>query len=232
MEKVSVKVSDKTEMDIYFQAPANGSKNAPGIIVLQEAFGVNSHIQNLVNRFSQAGYFAVAPELYHRTARGFTCGYTDFASAQPHFMAMTSAGLVADTQACYDWLTKEKSVKKVAAVGYCLGGRAAYLANAEVPLSAAISYYGGRIYPDHLPLATKQKSPILFFWGGLDTHIPPEHTQGIARALTEAKKNFTEVLFSQAQHGFSCDERASYNAIASEQAWALTQQYLKNYLQD
>jgi len=229
MNKATLKVSDGSQMDVYHSSAVKG---APGVIVLMEAFGVNSHVKSLVERFAKLGYLAVAPELYHRTGPGFTCGYGEFMSAAaPHFNAMSTQGMIADVQACFDWLREEQACEKVASVGYCLGGRVSFVANSEVPLSAAVSYYGGRIVPDLLPLAEKQKAPILFFWGGQDSNIPPEHYQALSKALRSSKKDHVEVVISDAQHGFCCDERPSYNPRAEKQAWAHTAEFLKSYLQ-
>lgn len=111
-----------------------------------------------------------------------------------------------------------------------MGGRASYLANATLPLAAAVSYYGGRIAPDLLPLAKNMHAPILLFWGGKDKHILPEQYRAVSDALREAGKAYTEVVFSEGDHGFSCDERASYNPKAAKEAWALTLEFLKDEL--
>lgn len=228
MEQITLSIADGTKMQAHVCKPAKNTSAA--IIVLQEAFGVNQHIKALTQKFADEGYVAIAPELFHRTAQpGFTCGYGEFQSVMNHFSATTELGMQQDVQACYDWLVKTQQSKSVAAIGYCMGGRTAFIANAAVPLSCAISYYGGRIAPAHLNLAGSQKSPLLFFWGGLDKHIPSEQIQSINQALTAAQKKFTCVEIADADHGFFCDERPSYNAVASRQAWALTLQFLKDY---
>jgi carboxymethylenebutenolidase len=188
-------------------------------------------MKRLTQDFANDGYLSVSPELYHRTAApGFTLSYTDFQTqALPHFSAMTPEGMIHDVQGCYDWLKSEDQQLPVAAIGYCMGGRVAYIANSSVNLSCAISYYGGRIVPAHLDLAEKQKSPILFIWGGLDKGIPTEQIQSLNKAMTAAQKNFICLEFSKADHGFSCDERPSFNKIATEQAHAITSQFLNDY---
>jgi carboxymethylenebutenolidase len=98
-----------------------------------------------------------------------------------------------------------------------------------VQLGTAISFYGGGIVPDLLPLAQAQRAPILMFWGGLDSHIPPEQYRAVADALTAAQATHEQVVFSQADHGFFCDARASYNAIASQQATAMVNAFLEAY---
>ena len=218
---------DGKSMRTYFTTPSQNEKPKQGLILLQEAFGVNSHIQDLANRFTNEGYYVLAPEVFHRTApAGFTCGYTEFNLASPHFSAINSKTLMADSKACFDYLKNEVKADDVSCVGYCLGGRAAYIVNTELQLKAAVAYYGGRM-SDYLALAPQQKAPLLLLWGGLDEHIPTEQRRSIADALTKAKRSYVEVEFSWAQHGFSCNERASYNEKAAKQAWVLTLQFLK-----
>jgi carboxymethylenebutenolidase len=100
-----------------------------------------------------------------------------------------------------------------------------------VPLACGISYYGGGIAPNPmnaglLGRVTELRSPMLFFWGGLDQHIPQDHVQAVTNALRAADKPFVNVEFSKADHGFFCDARASYNAAAAGESWALTLAFL------
>jgi len=113
-----------------------------------------------------------------------------------------------------------------------MGGRTSYLASATVALQAAISFYGGGIGPSSrgpslLPFAPQMHAPILFFWGGLDTHIPPEQVRPIEDALREANKEFVNVTISFANHAFFRDGGQSYNAEAASLAWALTREFLE-----
>lgn len=226
---IDLSITDGSTMAAYVAKPENLSADTPAIIVLQEAFGVNQHIRNVTDRFAREGYLAVAPELFHRTApKGFEGSYTDFPSVMPHYQAITPEGLTADLQATYQWLT-EQSVNQQAifSVGYCLGGRVSFLANAVLPLKAAVSYYGGGL-EQLTNQATQLHGKHLFIWGGLDKHIKPENINTIIKAVEEAGKDYVNTIFSYADHGFNCDERASYNEAASKEAWALTLAFLKN----
>ena len=230
-EPVTLATSDGASMDAYVARPNTGVARGPGIIVFQEAFGVNAHIRDVADRFARLGFTAIAPELFHRSARGFEGDYTDFQSVAPHTSALTREGLEADADSAHAWLTQDAGVDaaRIAAVGFCLGGRATYLANARLPLCAAVSFYGAGIAPGLLALAPQQHGPILMFWGGLDAHILPEQYRTVADALTKAQKTHEQVVFGQADHGFFNDARASYNAHAAPQAWALTQAFFKAY---
>jgi carboxymethylenebutenolidase len=227
--RVALEIADGTSMNAYVARPKVGTPTA-GMLVFQEAFGINAYMRDISDRFAALGFLSIAPELFHRTGPGFEGSYTDFESVRKHTSALTPDGVNADIEASYTWL-REKGIDapRVGAVGFCMGGRVAYMANARVQLGAAISFYGGGIVPDLLPLAQAQRAPILMFWGGLDTHIPPEQYRAVADALTAAKVTHEQVVFSQADHGFFCDARPSYNELASRQAWALVNAFLDVY---
>ena len=210
-----------------------GVKPHAGLLVFQEAFGVNAHIRDVTERFAKEGYLAISPELFHRTAPGLEAGYTDFPAVMPHLQALTDAGLAADIHAAYKWL-KDGEAKdlSVGAIGYCMGGRTAIQAALTVPLHCGVSYYGGGIAPGGLfpSLADRLKdlkAPTLYFWGGLDAHIGMDAVHAVEAALTAAKKDYVNVVFSTADHGFFCNERGSYNPVAAKQAWSLTLEFLK-----
>ncbi len=230
-ENISLQVADGTSMNAYVAAPAEGAK-APGLIVFQEAFGVNGHIRDVANRFAKQGYVAIAPELFHRTGPGFDGAYDNFPACMPHMQALTADGIIADARAAFDWLQKDPRVlpNATACVGYCMGGRASFLANSALPLKAAISYYGGGLVPALLPRAATQNGPILFFWGLLDAHIPKEHVRAVVDAMQETNKTFVNVEFSDANHAFFCDARPAYKETAAKQSWALALQFLATYV--
>ena len=220
---VNLPVADGTEMRAYVAFPSSTGP-VPGIILLQEAFGVNEHIRSVADRLAAAGYAVVAPELFHRTAApGLEISYSDFASAMPHYRAINNPDLTADLQASYDWLQSQALVKadKIGSIGFCLGGRVSFLANAVLPLAAAVSYYGGgtETIADR---AQDLHAPHLFFWGGLDAHIGKEQIQRVIAAVDAAQKPYINTVISYADHGFHCDARPSYHPDAAKEAWALT----------
>ncbi|HEY4523190.1 MAG TPA: dienelactone hydrolase family protein [Candidatus Paceibacterota bacterium] len=233
MNDTILTVSDGTQMGAYVARPASSA--AHGIIVLQEAFGVNDYIRRMTDRFAAQGYLAIAPELFHRTAPGFEADYETREAAGPEgsrgsvaeaMGALTAEGQIADAQAAYDWLLAELNPDghlvsiKVVAIGFCMGGRAAYLANSALPLAASVSFYGGGI-ATLLDRAAALHGPQLLVWGGADAHIPPEQTRAIADALAVAGKPYVEATWSEAGHGFACDARSSYHAPSAHQALAL-----------
>ncbi len=228
---VDLKVSDGTTMAAYVARPRTEGKH-PGILVFQEAFGVNAYIRDVTERFAKEGFTAIAPELFHRTGAGFEGSYTDFAGVQPHTTKLTNEGLETDIKAAYEWLKKDSQTdpQKIFSVGFCMGGRVSFFADTILPLSASVSFYGGGIAQGLLDRARNIHGPILLFWGGLDKHILPEHVRAVEDALRAAGKEFGNVTFSYADHGFFCDQRASYNELASKQAWPMALEFLRYHL--
>jgi carboxymethylenebutenolidase len=233
-DHITLTVSDGTTMPAYTARPLTGG-NGRGLIVFQEAFGVNHHIRDVAERFAREGYTVIAPALFHRTDPTFEVGYTDFSLVMPHMNAVTVEGLSADARAAYSWLTDSAggNVSDVACTGYCLGGRVSFLAASILPLKAAVSYYGGGIAPNPergsvglLDRAGDLKSPILLLWGGKDASLPPAQPRQVDDALIAAGKPHATITFSEADHGFFCNERASYNPDAAKQAWPLTLAFL------
>jgi carboxymethylenebutenolidase len=227
-EKIGLPVDDGTKMDAYLARPDDQNTHA-GILVFQEAFGVNSHIRSVTDRLAREGYVGIAPELFHRTAPGFEGNYNDFNSVMPHINALKPEDIAADVQAAFRWLQEQKFVEasNISAVGYCMGGRVAFAANALLPLRAAVSYYGGGIAPALLDRAAALHCPMLFFWGELDKHIPADQRAAVIGALKSHQKTYVNVEFSDADHGFFCDERKSYQPRAARQSWALMLEFLK-----
>lgn len=227
---ITLQLQDATEMDAYIAFPEeNGSY--PGILLFQEAFGVNHHIRNVAERLCKEGYAVIAPDLFHRTAKKIELPYTDFELVKPHYMAITNDTLSTDIKASYTWLQKQSAVNKdkTGSIGFCLGGRVSFLANTILPLSAAVSYYGGGL--DTMAAeAVKMHAPHLFFWGGKDAHITKDKRDTIINAVDDAKKDYINTVISYADHGFHCDERASYHPMAAREAWATTLAFFANRL--
>jgi carboxymethylenebutenolidase len=229
---VQLSVNDGTTMRAWAARPKEEGAHS-GLLVFQEAYGVNAHIRDIAGRFAREGFVAVAPELFHRTGAAFEGRYDDFPSTASHMKALNDASMAADLRAAHDWLrgTIGPAIP-IFAIGYCMGGRAAFLAALTLPLAGAISYYGGGIAPSAanpglLGRASGIQAPLLLFWGGRDKHIPPEQVRLVTDALRAAGKNFVNVEISNADHGFFCDARASYSPAAALLAWPLTLAFLR-----
>ena len=232
---ITLKVGDGTAMRVYVARPEDADAH-PGLLVYHEAFGVNAHIRDVTERFAREGYVALAPDLFHRTAPGFEGTYDQFDLAKPQVIALTHQNLEADLRSAYEWLRAQPSSqgRQIACVGFCMGGRVAVLTNVVLPVSAAISFYGGGIAPNPfspglLDRAGDLHAPQMLLWGGLDKHLGPEVRRAVTEAIRAAGKPFVNVEFSDADHGFFCDARSSYNPNAARQAWALALAFLNIY---
>ena len=223
------------KMKLYVATPDNAHQ-APALIVLQEAFGVNSHIRSVCERFAREGFVAVAPELFHRSGSGLEFKYDEFAKIKPIFSAITNEQLAEDLAATFRWLHDAPNVDphRISVIGYCMGGFAATLAACTLPVKTAISYYGGGIVEARpglamrplLPEFHKLKAPALFIFGDQDHGIPESQIEAIRAELIKQKKAHEIVVYPGAEHGFFCDERASYNAEAAAKAWDRTLAWL------
>ena len=228
---IELEVGDGTPMRAWLARP-EGRAKAPGLMVFQEAYGVNGHIQEVCEKFAAEGFVAVAPEIFHRTAPGREFPYSDFPAVKEHMAAMTLEGIEADVRAVAAWFDGDRQAggNALGAVGYCMGGRMAYLANTLVPLACSASYYGGQLhtFADRAP---KLHGPQLLIWGGLDMAITWEQRPVLLDALKEAKKPFIDMVISDARHGFNCDMRPdAYSGAAARQARSLTLAFLREHL--
>jgi carboxymethylenebutenolidase len=229
LERVALAVSDGTTMHAEVARP-RAPGTTPGLLVFQDAYGVNDQLREIARRFADLGFTAIAPELYHRTRHGLVGAYdgSDDALRNRGKSDLSAAGTSADIQATYDWLAREAGVAtdRIAAVGFCMGGRTVFVANAQVPLRAAISFYGGGIAPGLLDRAPDQHGRLLMFWGGLDKHIKAEQRRAVDDALTAAGKDHAHVVFSKADHGFFGHHQPPYNPDAAHVAWATLVDFL------
>ncbi len=221
-ETVTLKAADGHELGAYVAEPAGTPKGA--IVVIQEAFGVNHHIRAVADSYAAEGYLAVAPALFDRYERGFEATY-DAAGMERAMALMPKLNMdwaAADTLAAIEYARDEYKTK-VAVVGFCLGGSVAWMAAMQMPVSAAVGYYGGHIakFKD-----AQLKAPVMLHFGELDTHIPMSDVEAIRQAHPEVP-----VYTYDADHGFNCDERGSYSAPAAKQARERTLAFLKEHLQ-
>ncbi|MDJ0599528.1 MAG: dienelactone hydrolase family protein [Crocosphaera sp.] len=229
------------KIDSYLAMPKEDSI-FPGIIVVQEIFGVNDHIRDVTRRFAKQGYVAIAPAIYQRLAPGFETGYTaESIDIGRQYKNQTKADeLLSDIQATIDYLYTLPQVKKtgVGTIGFCFGGHVVYLVSILPEIKATASFYGAGIAnwkPGEEDKATIDCTPdikgtLYAFFGKEDTSIPQDQVDRIEDALT--KNNIPHKLFRYegAEHGFFCDKRGSYNAEASEDAWSKVLELFKSKL--
>jgi len=209
-QTVTLTASDGFRLGGYRAGLDSRSKGA--IVVIQEIFGVNSHIRNICDRLANEGYVALAPAIFDRIEPDFQSGYSpdEVAVARKFVAAPDWPAMLRDTQAAIDAV---KNAGPVGIIGFCLGGSIAYAAATKLTgLRAAVSYYGGAIvrFADDRPAV-----PTQLHFGEKDTGIPLTDVETI-----KAKRPEVEVfVYPGAQHGFGCDERASYDKASSDLAW-------------
>lgn len=201
----------------------------PGIIVLQEIFGVNPHIRAVTERIASMGYVAIAPALFDRQAPGFDVGYTatDVELGRKYAERTRAEELLADIRAAIDYLKALPQVlPHFGCIGFCFGGHVAYLAATMPEIEATASFYGRGITTftpgggePTLSRTGAIGGKIYLFFGMDDASIPPEHIAQIDTALTTHQIAHQIWQYPNAEHGFACDMRASYNLAAATDAW-------------
>ena len=220
-QDIKLTASDHFQLGGYRADPAGAPKAA--VVVIQEIFGVNHHIRAVCDRLAAEGYVAIAPAIFDRVEPNFTCGYSpdEIAVARKFVANPDWAAMLRDSQAAIDAV---KSVGAVGIIGFCLGGSIAYAAATKLSgLSAAIGYYGGAIvrFADDKP-----KVPTELHFGEKDAGIPLSDVETI-----RTKRPEVEVfVYPGAQHGFHCDERASYDKASADIAWPRSMAFLAKHL--
>jgi carboxymethylenebutenolidase len=210
---------DGHEFSAYIARPQGKPKGA--VVVLQEIFGVNHHIRSVTDRYAAAGWLAIAPALFDRVGRGLELGYSEaeIQTARGTMMQIDSAKALLDVAAA---AAVVRHAGKVGVVGFCWGGRLAWLAACEQPINAAVCYYGARIGQN---LERTPRCPTMLHFGERDDHIPMSEVEQIRAAYPQGV-----IHVYAAGHGFSCDERASFDAASAALAWQRTQDFLGKHL--
>jgi carboxymethylenebutenolidase len=208
-----------------------------GVVVIQEAFGVNDHICDVTRRLAAVGYVAIAPELFHR-AGGGTADYTDFSKVIPLFEGLTDDGILADVDACTAHLASVGvDAPAAGVVGFCFGGRVSFLVAAERALGAAVGFYGGGIVTPRFPQfpalaerADRMRTPWLGLFGDRDGSIPVDDVEALRTALERAPVPTEIVRYPDAEHGFHCDVRPAHRPGDARDAWARTLAWFDHHL--
>ena len=207
-----------------------------GVVVVQEAFGLTGHIRRVTEAVAEAGYLAIAPALFHR-AEEQLFGYGDFDRLGPVIMSLTAASIEMDVDAAFAELSgRGIEASRLAMMGFCMGGTITLATAARRPLGAAMTFYGGGIaesrfgLPSGLDSAAKLRSPWLGLYGDLDAHIPVDEVEQLRVVAAAAPVDTEIVRYGEADHGFHCDERPSFQASASADAWSRTLEFLDRHL--
>lgn len=227
------------EIDAYLAMPT-GEGPYPGVIVVQEIFGVNAHIREVTERVAKEGYVAIAPAIYQRQAPGYEAGYTaeDIIEGRKYKELTKASELLSDIQATIDYLKTLLQTKKngFGSIGFCFGGHVVYLAATLPDIKATASFYGAGITTmtpgggaPTVSHTSEITGTLYAFFGTEDASIPLQQVEEIESELK--KYNIPHFIFRyQADHGFFCDHRASYNPEAAALAWEEVKQLFHDIL--
>ena len=220
-----------------YAAHPKGKGPFPGLVVMMEAYGITRHIRGVCERLAKSGFVAVAPDIFH----GEVISYTDTNRVMAKIPTLDDAQILKEIGATLDWLSAQKNVNKdrLGIIGFCMGGRYAFLANCRYPdrLKAAVGFYGGGIAAEGpkdrfgrtppIGEADKMQAPVFLGYGADDQGIPPAEHARIAEKLSALKKCYTLAVYPGAGHAFLCEERAGYAPAVAARAWPEALEFLR-----
>ena len=210
-----------------FAAAPDGDAPRGGVVVVQEAFGLTGHIESVARRIAQEGYVAVAPALFHRQGSPVFAYDGDRSELMPAIMALTAEGIAADVDAALAHLADQGFPSELQGiVGFCMGGTVTFATAARTAIGAAVTFYGGGVaegrfgFPSLVDQASDLKTPWLGLYGDLDQGIPVDDVEALRAAVADAPVEAEVVRYAEADHGFNCDERASFHPESAADAWS------------
>lgn len=229
-ETIRYPSADGTYVDAYSSRPL-GAGPFPGLIVIHHAPGLDEETEDVVRRLAARGYATVAPYLYAREMRD--ADQSDAAASIRHSGGLPDGRLLADVEGALTWVRSLPSASgKAAVLGFCSGGRQAYLAACELPFDAAIDCYGGSVVVDDparltpaRPVAPIERTeslsgPLLGIFGAQDPHVPLAHIDAVAARAAASGKHFEYHVYDDAGHAFLGHYHASYRVESANRAWA------------
>jgi carboxymethylenebutenolidase len=216
-----LRATDGFAFGTYEAMPKTKPRGA--VVVIQEIFGVNSHIRSVADGYAAAGYAAIAPQIFDRVERNVELGYEPDDMTRGVAIARGKLKLeqaLQDVQAAID---DGKRFGKVGVVGYCFGGLVTWLAATDLSgVACAVSYYGGGVASQ---LDRKPKCPVMMHFGAKDAHIPLSDVDKVRKAQPGVT-----VHVYDADHGFNCDQRASYDAAAAKLALSRSLEFFAKHI--
>jgi len=224
-------------MTAFVTAPTEaGGAPRPAVLLLMEAFGLTGHIRDVARRIAREGYVVLAPDLYHREPGPRTFGYDDVDEAMATMYRLDLAdGLERDLRAALAHLKARPDVRaeRIGVTGFCLGGGVTFFCAAALSdqIAAAAGFYG-MVPNEWLERAGAIDVPLLLLFGGMDPFIPLGRVAQIQSRLAEAGKDARIELYREADHGFFCDERDSYDAASAADAWEKLKAFFAVHLRD
>lgn len=226
---IRINSHDGQQFNAYLALPPTG--RGPGLVVLQEIWGVNAHIRAVADQYAADGFVVLAPDVFWRQEPGVDLQYTetDTQKARHLMQNLDTSHAVADLVATANALRARAEVSgKVGAVGYCMGGRLAYRLAASGAVDTSVCYYGGGIQ-NQLDVAPAVQVPIQFHYAALDAHIPPDAVRAVKAAFAgHPQAEFHD--YPEADHGFNCWGRPMYNQRAATLAHGRALQWFAQHV--
>jgi carboxymethylenebutenolidase len=226
---IDIQAQDGKSFKGYLSLPPTGS--GPGIVLIQEIFGVNSHIRAVADQYAKSGYVVLAPDVFWRLEPGVEIGYgeADMAKGIGLMQKMDFGLAVQDLKSTVNTLRSLKECNgKVASLGYCMGGLLSFLSAANAGVDAAVCYYPGGV-EGQLAQVEKIKCPIQIHFADKDHYIPKAAVDATKDAFG-GRKTATIEVYPNVDHGFNCWERPPYNQNAAALAQGRTLSFLATAL--
>jgi carboxymethylenebutenolidase len=218
------------EFGAYLATPKSGK--GPGIVVIQEIFGINDFVKEVADHYAEKGFFALAPDLFWRLEPGVMLTDKTQEHWQRAFALMNAFDIdkgIEDIQATITHLRKVPGVTgKVGAIGYCLGGRLAYLTAARTDSDASVGYYPVYL-PMHLGEASKIKKPLMLHVAEADQYVPPEAQKQAADAL-KGSRSVTIYSYPGMDHAFARTGGQHYDKANADLANTRTENFFRQHL--
>jgi carboxymethylenebutenolidase len=226
---IELKAEDGKEFSAYLALPEGG--RGPGMLVIQEIFGVNKHIREVCDLHAQLGFVAMAPDIFFRIKPGLDIGYTEAEMQEgfSYYQKLDFEQAVEDLASCVTSMkAMPEVVAKVGCVGYCMGGQLAFRLAAKNAVDASVSYYGGGLEP-YIDQASNLKTPLLMHFAEKDDYIPASTVEKVREALAD-KRDTAVYLYPGVDHGFNCDQRGAFDRASAMIAIARSNWFLHKHL--
>ena len=234
--EISIVVADG-KIPGYRAMPAKRGQY-PVVLVVQEIFGVHEHIKDVCRRFAKLGYYAIAPELFAR--QGDVAKMTDIGAILSQVVSKVPDAQVSsdlDATVAFAKSSGSANTRKLGVVGYCWGGRAAWIYARHNPkVKAAVAYYGlldgmkSDIKPqDPVDFASEIKVPVLGLYAGIDDFVKPAVIEQMRNGIAKSGSGSEIVVFPGVNHGFNADYRPTYDKTAATYAAKLTRDWLRDH---
>ncbi|HJP38106.1 MAG: dienelactone hydrolase family protein [Gammaproteobacteria bacterium] len=217
-EMIQLTSEDEHLLTAYQATPKDTAKG--GIVILQEIFGLTSHIRRVTDQYAEQGYLAIAPSLFDRVQADIILDYSDIDTGRSIMMGLDQNEVITDIKAS---VGAAQTAGNVAVIGYCWGGAMADLAACRVKIDAAVAYYG-RMIVDWLD--EQPGCPTIYHFGANDPYIP----QDIIEKISNGRPDHPSYVYAEAGHGFNCDEREEFEPESAKLALDRTLEFLGRVL--